>query len=112
MEKELKDSYYLVTNSLFNRPGFQIFMMFKPILLEELSKNFEKAFPIKVLKKEKQNENKKLLSEKIPLQILLVEDNVINQKIALRLLTKLGYNADSALNGLEGIEKLKTKITI
>ncbi|EMG23709.1 hypothetical protein LEP1GSC150_0088 [Leptospira interrogans serovar Copenhageni str. LT2050] len=52
MEKELKDSYYLVTNSLFNRPGFQIFMMFKPILLEELSKNFEKAFPIKVLKKE------------------------------------------------------------
>ncbi|EMG12530.1 response regulator receiver domain protein, partial [Leptospira interrogans serovar Grippotyphosa str. LT2186] len=109
MEKELKDSYYLVTNSLFNRPGFQIFMMFKPILLEELSKNFEKAFPIKVLKKEKQNENKKLLSEKIPLQILLVEDNVINQKIALRLLTKLGYNADSALNGLEGIEKLKTK---
>ncbi|EMP05840.1 response regulator receiver domain protein [Leptospira interrogans serovar Pyrogenes str. 200701872] len=52
---------------------------------------------------------KNLLSEKIPLQILLVEDNVINQKIALRLLTKLGYNADSALNGLEGIEKLKTK---
>ncbi|EMO24870.1 hypothetical protein LEP1GSC170_0166 [Leptospira interrogans serovar Bataviae str. HAI135] len=64
MEKELKDSYYLVVNDLFNRPGFQIFMMFKPILLEELSKNFEKAFPIKVLKKEKQNESKNFSPKK------------------------------------------------
>ncbi|WP_061249740.1 response regulator [Leptospira alstonii] len=106
MENELKDSYYRITDGLFNRPGFRIFMMFKPILLEELSKNFEKAFPTK---KEKQGENKKPLSERIPLKILLVEDNVINQKIALRLLAKLGYAAETALNGIEAIDILKER---
>ena len=47
------------------------------------------------------------MAERHPLHILLAEDNVVNQKLALRLLSQMGYRADVAANGLEVIQSLE-----
>ena len=43
----------------------------------------------------------------LALKVLLVEDNLVNQKVALRMLEKLGCSADVAANGLEAIQAVE-----
>ncbi len=44
---------------------------------------------------------------KHPLRILLADDNVVNQKVATRMLERLGYRADLAANGLEVLQAVE-----
>ncbi|MFA5835023.1 MAG: PAS domain S-box protein [Bacteroidota bacterium] len=48
-----------------------------------------------------------LLSNDLPLKILVAEDNLINQKLAIRLLQQLGYSTDIASNGKEAVSLIK-----
>src|SRR5258708_1181464 len=49
------------------------------------------------------------LASRFPLRLLFAEDNLINQKVGLTILHKLGYHADVAGNGQEVPNALQTK---
>ncbi len=47
------------------------------------------------------------MGQRLPLRILVAEDNVINQQVALSFLERLGYRADVAADGLEALLSLR-----
>jgi CheY-like chemotaxis protein/HPt (histidine-containing phosphotransfer) domain-containing protein len=49
------------------------------------------------------------LAVRFPLRVLLADDNIINQKVASRLLQQMGYHADIANNGLEVLQAIEQK---
>lgn len=81
----------------------------KPIkvgaLYETLQRLFDKATPAAVVAP---STPKLPLAEHYPLKLLLAEDNLVNQKLAMQLLKRLGYTADIAENGLQVLEMLQT----
>jgi len=47
------------------------------------------------------------LASRLPMRVLLAEDNPVNQKVGIRLLEKLGYHPDLAANGQEALDAVR-----
>ena len=81
----------------------------KPIPQSQLYRVLVQALagkPIKVKSTDTSFVNANLADE-LPLNILLAEDMVVNQKVALLILKQMGYRADVASNGKEVLEALR-----
>ena len=99
-----------ISKSLVEMLGGNIYAM------SELLKGSQFIFNIEAIVIEKEDMAKispliapttKLLGSTHPLKVLLVEDNKINQKLALKFLEKLGYEADLAEDGVEAVLAVK-----
>lgn len=80
--------------------GISTFFLMKPVRHSLLLEALYAVFGSNLTHEKKQAKESRDLS----LKLLLVEDNVVNQKVALLLLRKLGIEGDLASNGLEAIE--------
>ena len=102
----------LATNGLKKRArqsGIS-FMVAKPVKMKELRSTFAQALGIQHESEHRTRDESsfdKLLSKKYPLNILLAEDNVVNQKVAQHILQRLGYRIDTVSDGIEAVEAVR-----
>ncbi len=82
----------------------------KPVKQQHLCKVIQIALKNQVQIANPEQKSTNVLSiefaESNPLDILIAEDNPINQKLIIKVLSKLGYNPDLANNGQEAVDKL------
>jgi len=93
--------------------GFNTFLS-KPILRDKLLQVIERLLEDggykekegKVLREKTMTQYSVLEDMKRPVAILLVEDNLVNQKLAKMILTKAGCRVEVANNGKEAVQKV------
>lgn len=57
----------------------------------------------------KEEIRKEMKLERNKFRVLLAEDNLINQKVAIRILNDAGYQTESVVNGIQAVEKAKSR---
>lgn len=85
----------------------------KPVRPAQLLEALCRAFHVQVQRDKKSPVSPGLDSDfarRLPLRVLLADDNPINQKVGVGVLHKLGYRSDVANNGKEVIKALENKI--
>jgi CheY-like chemotaxis protein len=96
-----------ICRSLCERMGGRIWLTSQP----GLGSNFEFTFlavevePVEAYRQQEVNDEKPFS----PLRILLVEDNPINQTVALAFIKRLGQTADVANDGVEALAALERR---
>jgi len=83
----------------------------KPIDKSEILRKVDSMIKGKtVIGKQEETGEKKLKSDfanQLPLKILIVEDNDVNMMLVTSIVEKLGYKADTAVNGKEAVDLVK-----
>lgn len=82
------------------------FILHKPIKHTELLSSIEKLFKGKGAVGESEENILSLVDKIKDKNILLVEDNIINQKIAEKMLNRIGLQIDIAKNGQEAVDMI------
>ncbi|MGZ3796181.1 MAG: ATP-binding protein [Pseudobdellovibrionaceae bacterium] len=82
----------------------------KPVCQQNLYRCFLEVLHITHIRWDEPNKNNQIETSKftkLKPKVLLVEDNPINQKIALLMLEKIGCKVDVAANGMEALKSLQ-----
>jgi signal transduction histidine kinase/CheY-like chemotaxis protein len=94
-------------------PDLFIYILTKPIKQQRLIKTLHMILaPTKIPANAEERQNGILtasFAEDYPLSILIAEDNVINQKLIERILQKLGYQTDTASDGIQVLDAMIKK---
>ncbi|HOX57343.1 MAG TPA: response regulator [Candidatus Paceibacterota bacterium] len=91
-------------------PGGIAVAIHKPIRPGQLLDALCRALSVQVQREKKLPAKPALdhdLAQRMPLRVLLADDNPINLKVGISVLSKLGYHADTASNGLEVLRSLE-----
>lgn len=88
--------------------GISVFV-YKPIRRAQLLDAFVRVFDAtpRARKPPVVSELDAALSERLPLRILVAEDNMVNVKVARAYLAKMGYRCEVVSNGLEALQALE-----
>lgn len=98
-------------------PGLFESLLTKPIkrnvlhtvVLNELKKATNNAIKKRGGKSEENHIVSEEFAKQFPISILVAEDNIINQKVATKILNKLGYQPDLAENGVLALKMTEEK---
>ena len=87
--------------------GFKRFLP-KPFLLKDLKNTLEEALGFRVIEDSKTHKPKVRPEYRFErASILLVEDNALNQELAIELLNRVGLDVDVTSNGKEAVDAVK-----
>jgi len=101
----LSSMTHLSVKKEYKEAGFRAYL-YKPIKIEQLKRTLMHVLFSEDIHEEKEQKQDKNTSNK-KLNILLAEDNMINQKVAVTILKKMGHQVQIADNGLIAFDKFQ-----